>query len=242
MARPAAAIRMPACFFLITSRPSSMPRATRCTCATTSVARDVGRRPRRAACAPDAARAAARWRRTGASAPTMPAWTRNGLTGWNRPRRTPSSTIGAERLRARRATSRRMAASTCAPPSAISRNQIGGKCGRASASAAMASTNGGPCLLAACGRARRRRRPARPTAWNMSREDLAVERGLAAEVVVDHRLVEAGGGGDAVDAGAGEAVGGELAAGGGEDPVARPIRRPPARPSASRSPPSRPCD
>ena len=51
---------------------------------------------------------------------------------------------------------------------------------------------------------------------NMSREDLAVERRLAAEVVVDHRLVDAGGAGDAVDVGAGVAAGGELGGGGGE--------------------------
>src|SRR5262249_46094452 len=51
-------------------------------------------------------------------------------------------------------------------------------------------------------------------------EDFSVEGGLAGEVVVDHRLVQAGGAGDAVDAGAGEAAGGELRGGGGEDPVA----------------------
>ena len=38
-------------------------------------------------------------------------------------------------------------------------------------------------------------------------EDFAVERGLAGEVVVDHRLVDARGAGDAIDAGAGEARG-----------------------------------
>jgi hypothetical protein len=48
-------------------------------------------------------------------------------------------------------------------------------------------------------------------------DGLAVEGVLAVEVVVDHRLVEAGFPGDAVDAGAGEAVGGELPGGGGEE-------------------------
>ena len=70
-------------------------------------------------------------------------------------------------------------------------------------------------------RRRRRRRGSRaPTASNMSREDLAVERRLAPEVVVDHRLVDAGGAGDAVDVGAGEAARGELGGGGGEQPLA----------------------
>ena len=45
-------------------------------------------------------------------------------------------------------------------------------------------------------------------------DDLAIEGGLAAEVVVDHRLVDAGGAGDAVDVGAGVAAGGELRGGG----------------------------
>ncbi len=54
-------------------------------------------------------------------------------------------------------------------------------------------------------------------------EDVAVEPGLAAEVVVDHRLVEARGVGDAVDAGAGESVRGEGGGGGGKDAIARGI-------------------
>ena len=37
-----------------------------------------------------------------------------------------------------------------------------------------------------------------------------VQRGLAAEVVVEHRLVDAGAAGDAIDLGAVEAAGGEL--------------------------------
>src|SRR5688500_15855789 len=52
-------------------------------------------------------------------------------------------------------------------------------------------------------------------------QDLAIERGLAGEVVVDHRLVQPGGARDAVDVGAGVAFGGELAGGGREDAVAR---------------------
>ena len=51
-------------------------------------------------------------------------------------------------------------------------------------------------------------------------QDLAIERGLALEVVVDHRLVQARGAGDAVDVGAGVAARGELGGGGGEDAVA----------------------
>src|SRR5690606_8916917 len=51
-------------------------------------------------------------------------------------------------------------------------------------------------------------------------QDLAIERGLAAEVVVDHRLVQAGAGSDAVDLGAGEPAGGELGGGRGEETIA----------------------
>ena len=52
-------------------------------------------------------------------------------------------------------------------------------------------------------------------------EDLAIERGLAAEVVVDHRLVDARGAGDAIDAGAGEPAGGELSGRSREQPLPR---------------------
>ena len=45
----------------------------------------------------------------------------------------------------------------------------------------------------------------------------AVQRLLAAEVVVEHRLVDAGAAGDAIDAGAGVAARGELDGGGGQD-------------------------
>ena len=72
-------------------------------------------------------------------------------------------------------------------------------------------------------------------------EDLAIEPGLAAEVVVDHRLVQARGVGDAIDAGAGEPVRGEGGGGGGKDAVARGIgaRR---RPAPARAPGRRPPD
>ena len=64
----------------------------------------------------------------------------------------------------------------------------------------------------------RRRSPARA---KVCAEQGAVETLLAAEVVVEHRLVDAGAAGDAVDAGAGVAACGELDRGGGEDPVGR---------------------
>ena len=51
-------------------------------------------------------------------------------------------------------------------------------------------------------------------------DDLAVEGELVGEVVVDHRLVDAGGVGDVVDADAVEAAGGEELGGGGEDGLA----------------------
>ena len=47
--------------------------------------------------------------------------------------------------------------------------------------------------------------------------DLAIERELVGEVVVDHRLVDAGGARDVVDADAGEAVAGERFGGGRHD-------------------------
>ena len=50
-------------------------------------------------------------------------------------------------------------------------------------------------------------------------KDFAVELGFVAEVVVDHRLVEPGRVGDAIDARAGKAVRGKGGGGGGQDPV-----------------------
>ena len=52
-------------------------------------------------------------------------------------------------------------------------------------------------------------------------QHFAVETDLAREVVVDHRLVDARLGGDAIDARAGEPAGGELGPGGGEHLGAR---------------------
>ena len=57
-------------------------------------------------------------------------------------------------------------------------------------------------------------------------EQGAVERALALEVVVDHRLVDAGAAGDAIDAGAAEPALGELEGGGGEDAVGGDAGRP----------------
>ena len=54
----------------------------------------------------------------------------------------------------------------------------------------------------------------------------AVQPLLAVEVVVEHRLVDAGAAGDAIDAGAGEAARGEFDGGGGEDPVGGDARGP----------------
>ena len=70
----------------------------------------------------------------------------------------------------------------------------------------------------------RRGRGAAPDGLKHVVQDLAVERRLAAEVVVDHRLVHAGGTGDPVDAGAGEAMGRELGGGRGEEARTRPFR------------------
>ena len=57
-------------------------------------------------------------------------------------------------------------------------------------------------------------------------EDLDVEGDLVVEVVVDHRLVDAGAAGDGVHRGAAEAVGGELGDGGVEDVLAGIAGRP----------------
>ena len=48
-------------------------------------------------------------------------------------------------------------------------------------------------------------------------QDLAIERRLAVEVVVDHRLVQPGGAGDAIHVGAGVAAGGENLSSGAQD-------------------------
>ena len=52
-------------------------------------------------------------------------------------------------------------------------------------------------------------------------EQRAVQALFAVEVVVEHRLVHAGAAGDAVDASAAEAAGGEFDRGGGEDAIRR---------------------
>ena len=78
------------------------------------------------------------------------------------------------------------------------------------ASMARSSLSAGGARSAAIAAAARRRR-------EIARTMRAVERALAREVVVDHRLVDRGAAGDAIDAGAGEAARGELARGGGED-------------------------
>ena len=54
----------------------------------------------------------------------------------------------------------------------------------------------------------------------MLADDGGVEGALARKVVVDHRLVDAGAAGDAVDGGRGEAARAELVGGGGENAAA----------------------
>ena len=76
----------------------------------------------------------------------------------------------------------------------------------------MASMNAAQLLGPAARRAVRTRVDAVGDGAEQLAQDLAVERGLAAEVVVEHRLVDARRGGDAVDLGAVEPAGGELAA------------------------------
>ena len=69
----------------------------------------------------------------------------------------------------------------------------------------------------------RPRRPRHPL-LELTAQDLAEEVVLVAEVVVEHPLVDAGAAGDAVDARARQALGGELVEGGGEDPLAGALR------------------
>ena len=73
------------------------------------------------------------------------------------------------------------------------------------------------------GRCRRvaHRPHARADGGERAPDDLAVEGLLAGEVVVEHRLREPRGAGDAIDTGAGEALRGELRRGGGDQAVAR---------------------
>ena len=151
----------------------------------------------------------------------MPAWTSSGLTGRKRPARDALLDDRAERFDDARRCRASVAASRCgaafgdlAEPDRRKvrpRLGLGGDglderadlVGRAAASEAATARDAGA-----------------DGAEHVA-QDLAVERRLAAEVVVDHRLVEAGGAGDAVDAGAGEPARGELGGGGGEEPVAR---------------------
>ncbi len=148
-----------------------------------------------------------------------------GLTRWNRPVRTPSSTMAARVL----------------TMPVRSRGAVAG----VEVSAALGDLRGTRSAESAGAPRPRRRWPRRrrgssrpgrrlDAATPRTRaadgaehvaEDLAVERRLAAEVVVDHRLVEAGGAGDAVDAGAGEATGGELGAAAASSRRARPPSR-----------------
>ena len=56
-------------------------------------------------------------------------------------------------------------------------------------------------------------------------EDAGVERALVRKMVVDHRLVDAGTAGDAIDGRGGETVGAELVARGGENALSGVRRR-----------------
>ena len=106
------------------------------------------------------------------------------------------------------------------PPSAISRSMIGSGVG--------IGLDGAEEGAQVARRAARRRGAGAVVASSAARGDrgealgehVAVEAELALEVVVDHRLVDAGPARDAVDAGAGEAAGGELDPGGAEDVAA----------------------
>ena len=150
----------------------------------------------------------------------MPPWTSSGLTGRNGRHARPRATI---------------APSVSRTPAHVA-SVAASRCGAAFGDLAEPDRRevrprlglGGDGLDEARGSSRPAGAPARATSRDARAdgaehvaEDLAVERRLAVEVVVDHRLVDAGGGGDAVDVGAGKAAGGELGGGGGEEPLAR---------------------
>ena len=118
------------------------------------------------------------------------------------------------------ASSRTIDASRWRPPSAISRSQIAGKCGRAAVSAATVRMNRRICTSGAPPRRTALAHAGGERAEEVG-EDGAVEGGLVLEVVVEHRLVHAGARGDAIDLGPVESPGGELRRRGGEQAVAR---------------------
>ena len=93
---------------------------------------------------------------------------------------------------------------------------MGGNHGRAPASSTMAAIQASSLSSAVPGPSAMARARDADGAEHVA-EDLEVEAVLAAVVVVEHRLVDARLGGDAVDAGGVVAALGELAGGGGKD-------------------------
>ena len=123
------------------------------------------------------------------SGPMMPPWTSSGLTRRNCRALTPWLEDARQHLDDAGDVLQRRRRRGATPPSAISRNQIGGKCGRASASIGNRFDEL-PQLVAGGGVGCSDRAYTRGHGVKHVAEDVPVERGLAAEVVVDHRLVE----------------------------------------------------
>ena len=94
----------------------------------------------------------------------------------------------------------KVSASKCGAPAASSRSMIGGNQGRAAASSTSAPTHASSLSSAVPGPSAMARARAAHRADHVAHH-FEVELALAAEVVVEHRLVDAGPGGDAVGAG-----------------------------------------
>ena len=107
-------------------------------------------------------------------------------------------------------------ASKCGARAASSRSMMGGNHGRAAASSTSALIQASSFCSAEPGPSATARTRAPDGAHHVA-DDLGVERALAAEVVVEHRLVDAGAGGDAVGAGGVVAALGEFVRRGAED-------------------------
>ena len=114
----------------------------------------------------------------------------------------------------------RVSGSSRGAPSEISRSMRGGNQGRSSAICTMPAMKAAMRWSAGTGRSAISATRSADGAEHVA-DDLAVEGELVGEVVVDHRLVEASGVGDVVDADAVEAAGGEELGGGVEDVFAR---------------------
>ena len=128
--------------------------------------------------------------------------------------------------------------SKCGAPAAISRSMIGANHGRAAASSTIATTQASSFSMALPVRSAMARARGTDGADHVANH-FEVEVALTAEVVVEHRLVDAGAGGDAIGAGGVVAALGEFDGRGadrGSESRAAPFLRPRLPPAGHRSP------